>query len=111
MTYVRHNTMILLCLSGLLVTGRGSLAAEPPAKTPATRPSAKADEKLVGHWKTGTGTGVIIFLADGTGVNPNGTRFKWKLVDDRLIAGLVPRNAPQPPRADNIPADGGTGEE
>jgi len=50
-----------------------------------------ADRRLVGSWEPAGGK-AIVYLPDGTGKNPDGSRFTWRLDGDYLVAQALSKD-------------------
>jgi hypothetical protein len=80
-----------------LATGRLGIevkaAAEGAKAADEWLPPARAATKLVGAWEPDGGKAVT-FAADGTGRNADGSRFRWRLEGDFLVAQAVGEKGP-----------------
>src|ERR1051326_5257248 len=58
----------------------------PALSQPPKRSLSASDKKLLGSWQPKDGGKPLVYLPDGTGKNPDGSRFSWHVEGDYLVA-------------------------
>jgi hypothetical protein len=71
---------------GEIVVGRAAASGDEPTAGPLTA----AAKRLVGSWQVENGGAGPTYHADGTGRNPDGSRFEWRLEGDVMVARRLP---------------------
>jgi hypothetical protein len=81
----------LLALLSILLSVSSAHTYQREARKARTMQSPPTNKRLVGSWAPEGGK-PIVYRTEGTGKNPDGSRFRWRLEDDYLVARAIDRD-------------------